>query len=890
MNVYRCRFNVDTQVVPGGCRNGAPALPASSPQSFAGTPTHQDITTRDQLVVNQEALLNAYRCQFNIDTQIVPGGCAGNPGSVEPTPQSQYRFIAISTGFDYSCGIRTDQTTVCWGNNDKGQTEAPGGTFTAISTGHDYSCGLRPNQTAICWGDNQYSQLGAPRGRFTAVSVYGGHSCGLRPDKTIECWDRSGNTGWFSEEVVSGAFTAISLGALYSCGLRSDRTIECWKHGTDQLDVPSGTFSSIDIGSHGCGLRATQTIECWGEGYGVPAAAPSGAFTDIATDAYLACGIRTNQTIECWGEEGNLIYRETPSGAFTAIDINANHACGIRTNQTIECWGQYHVGQLNVPGGSGGGEPSTVPDAPRNLRSVWVGDDGITVKWTPPEDDGGSALTGYVVLIGGPGVVGGAVDVAATRTSYGFQNLLPDTEYTVWVAARNAAGVGEETMEKFKTERWCPNSGKFEPRRVGGIGPFLQHWRIFALKEFRAADPDNIGETILIEEGIPGGVVYDEGSLWQDGCAWIFKNAAVEGGNAFVAENAVLAGTSRLKGEANILGNAIVRGSAVVSGDADVYGNALVEDATVTGSAAVYGDAVVDGSGAVVDVDARVYEDARISGNARVYGDAWVYGTSKRVSVKGFPQTKRGGTVQGHAHVYEDAQVHGNAVVEGDAWVYGNAKVYGDAVVEGDARVYGDAKVFGNALVKGDAKVAGKVEVSGDALLAEALDDDNIYDGSDCKSGTEVCQYDGDKEYERVATAAQKALFEKLKVDFASCPNQDIAGKAEAYAHRIVYGKQEGVDQTIIDIDWAVLGACDHIGYLFKLIDPRDGWVTDLVVALAGVLAVIRVFTLSKVALSLLGLAEVAISAGAQGVAIFSDAKTMAEALKALNEDNNRST
>lgn len=29
----------------------------------------------DQLIFNQESLLNSYRCLFNVDTQIVPGGC-----------------------------------------------------------------------------------------------------------------------------------------------------------------------------------------------------------------------------------------------------------------------------------------------------------------------------------------------------------------------------------------------------------------------------------------------------------------------------------------------------------------------------------------------------------------------------------------------------------------------------------------------------------------------------------------------------------------------------------------------------------------------------------------------------------------------------------------------
>ena len=89
LNIYRCRFDIDAHQVPGGCLDGAPALPAEEPQPFSGTPTAQDLADRDLLVAAQESLLNAYRCRFNIDTPIVPGGC--RDGSPEPTPDQPAR-------------------------------------------------------------------------------------------------------------------------------------------------------------------------------------------------------------------------------------------------------------------------------------------------------------------------------------------------------------------------------------------------------------------------------------------------------------------------------------------------------------------------------------------------------------------------------------------------------------------------------------------------------------------------------------------------------------------------------------------------------------------------------------------------------------------------------
>lgn len=83
LNVYRCRFDIDTQVVPGGCRDGSPIEAASEPDRLAGTPTGAEIAQRDRLAAQQEELLNVYRCQLDIDTQVVPGGCSdGAPNPV----------------------------------------------------------------------------------------------------------------------------------------------------------------------------------------------------------------------------------------------------------------------------------------------------------------------------------------------------------------------------------------------------------------------------------------------------------------------------------------------------------------------------------------------------------------------------------------------------------------------------------------------------------------------------------------------------------------------------------------------------------------------------------------------------------------------------------------
>ena len=88
LNVYRCMFAVDVAAVPGGCANGAPAQPAGEPGPLPPNPTKADKDARDDLIAAQENLLNAYRCNHNIDTQLVPGGCPEPVGDTSEAPDT----------------------------------------------------------------------------------------------------------------------------------------------------------------------------------------------------------------------------------------------------------------------------------------------------------------------------------------------------------------------------------------------------------------------------------------------------------------------------------------------------------------------------------------------------------------------------------------------------------------------------------------------------------------------------------------------------------------------------------------------------------------------------------------------------------------------------------
>jgi len=86
LDAYRCRFDIATETVPGGCIENGLAPPRVQPPPFAAVSTGRDIESRDRLTIALEAWLPAYRSRFATDTEVVPGGCPYDPVPDPPLP------------------------------------------------------------------------------------------------------------------------------------------------------------------------------------------------------------------------------------------------------------------------------------------------------------------------------------------------------------------------------------------------------------------------------------------------------------------------------------------------------------------------------------------------------------------------------------------------------------------------------------------------------------------------------------------------------------------------------------------------------------------------------------------------------------------------------------
>src|SRR5207302_2012237 len=77
------------------------------------------------------------------------------------------------------------------------QGEPPSGTFTEVTAGDYYTCGMKTDGTLACWGQNSGGVATPPSGTFSEVAARSDHACGLGTDGIVKCWgsDTSGQLG-----------------------------------------------------------------------------------------------------------------------------------------------------------------------------------------------------------------------------------------------------------------------------------------------------------------------------------------------------------------------------------------------------------------------------------------------------------------------------------------------------------------------------------------------------------------------------------------------------------------------------------------------------------------------------------------------------------------------
>ena len=203
-----------------------------------------------------------YTCGYRLDDSLV---CWNADRSVflDPTPTSVKSFAA--TDEDTACWLLPDDTVACWVRIGIWWGErmgAPEGAFRSISINETvysaFGCGIRTDGSLSCWGDDdpEWGHLEPPAGEFKAVSTGYGHGCAIGMDDTVVCWGNH-NIG----TPLEGPFRSINGDGLLHCGVRPDHSVQCW--GSDSGPALEGSYRSVEVGNlslvYLCGVRLDAT-------------------------------------------------------------------------------------------------------------------------------------------------------------------------------------------------------------------------------------------------------------------------------------------------------------------------------------------------------------------------------------------------------------------------------------------------------------------------------------------------------------------------------------------------------------------------------------------------------------------------------------------------------
>ena len=306
-------------------------------------------------------------------------------------------FRTLTAGRRYTCGIRRkDDRVKCWGDNRRGQLDAPDRKFATIAAaqlppdidGYGWTCGVTFDHEIHCWGASPEALSADPKrpernsqlarlGAVEHVAAGGLHTCALDQKGTAACWGHSRNR---ATAVPFGAsFQQIAGGLGYTCGIRDDATLACWGslqservslagafglgvgRGETSPQPPAGRFDQVAAGRFfACALHLDDSVTCWGHGRQKELEVPEGhRFVDLAVGAHYGCALDHDGRVTCWGDdEGQRA--NPPDRLFTAISGGPGRVCGLpRDGAGIVCFGP----KVGSPPASGAYDQISVGDS-----------------------------------------------------------------------------------------------------------------------------------------------------------------------------------------------------------------------------------------------------------------------------------------------------------------------------------------------------------------------------------------------------------------------------------------------------------------------------------------------------------------------------------------------
>lgn len=328
----------------------------------------------------------------------------------------------MAAGAEHSLALK-DGGVISWGALTDVPADASSG-VTAIAAGDDFSLALKGDRV-IAWNDDG-SLLGPPStsSGVTAIAAGDDYALSLKDGGVIWWFPGGTGQGVLPAEWSSG-ITAIAAGDHHQLAVTGGKVIargDDWEGETNVPDEALSGVSAVAAGRyHSMALKGGRVL-AWGYDYaglvtGIPREALSGV-SAIAAGHYHSMALRDGRVI-AWGYDyfGQIQVPYEAASHVTAIAAGGDHSLALRTY--------------------------TVPSAPRSLETT-SDIRSLKVRWTPPDDDGGTPVTGYRAFTNTGASCTPDTDwdgrLATDCTIFG---LADGTDYSVSVSASNRVGEGE---------------------------------------------------------------------------------------------------------------------------------------------------------------------------------------------------------------------------------------------------------------------------------------------------------------------------------------------------------------------------------------------------------------------------------------------------------------
>lgn len=336
---------------------------------------------------------------------IAPHPVAADGGAPAEVATTDWR--QVTTGDNFSCGLRTSGRLYCWGFDAEGQlgdgppfasqsapVEVAGGAtnWASVDAGGSHACARRTTGRLFCWGQDVFGQVGddSPYVNHDApVQVAGGatdwasvsagrnHTCARRTTGRLFCWgaDHSGQVGdggplglVFSlpapVEVFGGAteWASVSAGQVHTCARTTSGRLFCW-----------GADGSGQLGNGSPNNDEAVPVEVLGA---------ATTWSRVSAGGDHTCARKTNGRLFCWGDDGSgqlgnggvvtadQVAPVQVAGASTdwiSVSAGGLHTCARRTMGRLFCWGSDGFGQL----GNGPVTPDQVAPVSAVAGTTW---------------------------------------------------------------------------------------------------------------------------------------------------------------------------------------------------------------------------------------------------------------------------------------------------------------------------------------------------------------------------------------------------------------------------------------------------------------------------------------------------------------------------------------